>query len=98
MPAITLNQFIKGEAYYVGTDIPIDMMTLFLKDVCQKLTLKTYSFPEGVELISNSNGYILLNHTEKDYSIEEFRNQKNIIDGTDFNGRLNKGQVAVFAK
>jgi beta-galactosidase len=72
-PAITENIYMKGIAYYVGTELQTGMMDRFVKHISSKAQIRpVMSTPEGVEVTRRRAGgtdYIfILNHNN--YAVE----------------------------
>ena len=68
-PAITVNEFGNGKAYYVGTDVDPDFLEQFCKSICSVADIEPLMVvPEGVEVSMREKGddsfYFLLNHNE----------------------------------
>lgn len=69
MPAVTVNDFGKGKAYYVATRSDAAFYSLFLQDVCEECGIMSLlESVEGVEVTvrENENGrfLFLLNHND----------------------------------
>lgn len=69
MPAVTVNEFGKGKAYYVATRSDAAFYRLFLQDVCEECSITPLlGDVEGVEVTvrENENGrfLFLLNHND----------------------------------
>lgn len=69
MPAVTVNDFGKGKAYYVATRSDAAFYSLFLQDVCEECGITPlFESVEGVEVTAreNENGrfLFLLNHND----------------------------------
>lgn len=86
MPAITVNSFGKGKAYYVATSSDEAFYTEFLKNVCEEVDVKPVLVtPELVEASTreNENGrfLFLLNHSEEKKKVDLQGTCKDILTG-----------------
>ncbi|MCL6601765.1 MAG: beta-galactosidase [Paenibacillus sp.] len=75
MPALTVNKFGEGKAYYVATSPEASFLQEFLANVCAENDIQPLvKAPEGIESVQrvkNGVSYLfLLNHTETDLSAE----------------------------
>jgi len=74
-PAVTRNQFGKGTAYYSGTMLDPRGMDWLVGQACQAAGINPVisSLPEGVEVMSRTNGLqswlFILNHSSKEMEI-----------------------------
>ena len=75
MPALTVNSFGEGKAYYVATSPETGFLQGFLANVCAENNINPLvTAPEGIESVQrvkNGESFLfLLNHTEADLSAE----------------------------
>jgi beta-galactosidase len=75
MPALTVNSFGEGKAYYVATSPKADFLQAFLANVCADNNIKPLvTAPEGIESVQRVKGddtyLFLLNHTEGELTAE----------------------------
>ncbi|MFC5449986.1 beta-galactosidase [Paenibacillus aestuarii] len=71
MPAVTVNRFGQGEAYYVATDPEQAFLNKFCKALCDKMGIASpHQAPAGVEIASRSKEgrtfIFVLNHNPHD--------------------------------
>lgn len=86
MPAVTVNSFGLGQAYYVGTRADESFYKAFLGDICRSLEIKQIiQAPEGIEaaLRKNDKGtyLFLLNHTGEPVTVQLEKSGMDILTG-----------------
>ncbi|MNM49630.1 Beta-galactosidase BgaP [compost metagenome] len=92
MPALTVNQFGKGKAYYVASSPNADFLKGFLANLCaDKQINPLVNAPEGLEAarrVKDGASYLfLLNHTENELTAEiGERSLKDLLTGESFQG------------
>ncbi|MNB91791.1 Beta-galactosidase BgaP [compost metagenome] len=92
MPALTVNQFGKGKAYYVASSPNADFLKGFLANLCaDKQINPLVNAPEGLEAarrVKDGASYLfLLNHTENELTAEiGERSLKDLLTGEIFQG------------
>ncbi len=70
-PALTVNRFGQGQAYYLATQTSAECLSKFVQLLCKEADIKpVLPSPEGVEVTKRSlrdgrTVYFLLNHTEQ---------------------------------
>ncbi|MBY9078536.1 beta-galactosidase [Paenibacillus sp. HN-1] len=90
MPALTVNQFGKGKAYYVASSPNADFLKGFLANLCaDKQISPLVNAPEGLEAarrVKDGASYLfLLNHTENELTAEiGERSLKDLLTGETF--------------
>lgn len=88
-PAITCNQFGKGQAYYVGTRPDAGFYEKLIRDICQKQQIapvaETPEEVEAVKRVREAESYLfLLNHSEESKEITVPENSMDIITGNTY--------------
>lgn len=70
--AITVNQFEKGEVYYIGCGAEENIMNLIVDKVINDVNIDGISTPDGVEVIKrgDKDDYITLYINHNDYEVE----------------------------
>lgn len=89
MPAITMNQYGKGKAYYVATASDDAFYDEFLRNICKEANVPVVlDTPKMVEATSreNENGrfLFLLNHDETEHKISLKGRCTDILTGTNY--------------
>ena len=75
-PAVTVNAFSSGHAYYLGTGLSDDLLSRLFQDICQKADIKpTMVCPvAGVKIVRRSKGPLdllfIINHNPSAVSID----------------------------
>ena len=68
-PAITMNSYMKGKVYYIGTSLTPESLAVFFLSVLRKEKMKFSFWGKDLEIIKrkgkNSNYTIALNHSFK---------------------------------
>ena len=81
MPALTVNEFGSGKAYYVAGRFGTDFLKDFYAELCAERGIKTYDLPYGVTAAARTDGeteYVfVMNFTPCDKSVT--------MEGVDFN-------------
>ena len=85
-PAVTVNSYGKGLAYYVGNEPAADLMDRLVEELTEKAGVSSVlETPEGVEVMSRrkeDTEYIfVLNHTEEEQEISVPAEWKNYFEG-----------------
>lgn len=91
--AVTVNQFGKGQVYYIGCDIEADALKELVCHISENAGITITKLPERVELIKRSNCRIILNHN--DASVEISLTGKSLLSGQKFTGRMEAYGVEV---
>ena len=86
MPAVTVNSYGLGQAYYVGTRADESFYKVFLMDICRELEIEQIiQAPEGIEaaLRKNDKGeyLFLLNHTGETVPVQLEESGTDILTG-----------------
>ncbi len=90
-PAITCNQFGKGNAFYVGTIPESDGMEWLIEQVCKSASIQPVSMnaPAGVELLQRTNGksswLFALNYSAEKVTIPFDGRGRDLLTGANFN-------------
>lgn len=89
MPAVSVNEFGEGKAYYVATHSSEEFYQMFLQDICEDCKIKPLlESVEGVEVTerSNENGrfLFLLNHNETPVRIMIEKNCVDLLTGDEY--------------
>ncbi len=103
MPAVTLNGFGKGEAYYIGTQVHESYLEELVASVCKKVHVTSpFAFEGEVEIRTRKNEsgtyYFIINFSEKSGEIDlERSTYHNLLDGQTYSGKveLNPNTVMV---
>lgn len=91
-PAITHNQFGKGNAFYVGTNPDGKGMDWLLAHACETAEVESANLPAGVELLQRTDGtstwQFVLNYSNVKVVVPFERSGVNLLTGTQVNGSL----------
>ncbi|GGJ57683.1 beta-galactosidase [Deinococcus roseus] len=70
-PAITENQYGKGKAYHLGTQLQLSSLEAFLKHTLQNAGVQSpLEVPEGIEVVAWKDGTtFLINHTSQEHTV-----------------------------
>jgi beta-galactosidase len=79
LPAIAVNSFGKGKAYYLGTALDEQAMREFLSTVIQSDF--QFHFPEGFEAVKRADYLFVINHTKKENEIALDGTYEDVISG-----------------
>lgn len=91
-PAVTLNQFEKGTAFYVGTVPNESGMEWLIGHICKTAGVQPASVnvPAGVEILKRTNGksefIFMLNHSGEKVSIPFECRGRDLLTDTEING------------
>ncbi|HEX3029902.1 MAG TPA: beta-galactosidase [Clostridia bacterium] len=94
MPAITVNKYGKGKAYYVATDPEEVFIKDFIAEVCkEKGIIAPFDSADGVEITQRNKGGIeftfILNHNSQAASIDlKGKKYKNLLNDYIIEGKL----------
>jgi len=99
-PALTVNQFGKGHAYYIATQGSNDLLEKLTQQLCEQgNVLPVLEAPEGVEVTKRVQAdgktiYFLLNHTEQIQQVNlPAGNFTSLLDGKSCEGQVSVGAV-----
>ncbi|MGN1249220.1 MAG: beta-galactosidase [Candidatus Spyradocola sp.] len=56
MPALTVNEFGKGKAYYVAARFGADFLKDFYAGLCKEMSIPAHELPEGVTVATRTDG------------------------------------------
>ncbi len=93
-PAVTRNQFGKGNAFYVGTVPDSNGMDWLIETVCEIANVKPIllKVPTGVEILKRVSGdsswLFVLNHTSDSITVQLGMNGHNLLTGLEVNGSI----------
>ncbi|MEI6602862.1 MAG: beta-galactosidase [Clostridia bacterium] len=94
MPALTVNQFGNGKAYYIATDCETPFLTDFSKQVAQEKNIcAPLDVPAGVEVLERQKDGVVytfvLNHNDDSVSVElGDAMRKELISGEQIAGKI----------
>jgi beta-galactosidase len=101
-PALTVNQFGQGRAYYIATQVDEALLTPLTQQLCEQAGVSpVLNTPEGVEATRRvrSDGraiYFLLNHTEQVQSVSlPGGSYKSLLDDKQVEGQVEIAAVDV---
>lgn len=100
-PAITHNQFGKGNAFYVGTVPDVNGMDWLIEQLCIKADVKSLvsNIPAGVELLQRTNGnsswLFILNHLAEKVTVAFDGHGRDLLTGLQINGSIELEPVGV---
>lgn len=94
MPALTVNRYGKGQAYYVASSADAAFMAGFLKNLCEEKGIQSLAdVPEGVEAARRVKGgaeyLFLLNHNSEASQVRIGEGDRNeLLSGTVVSGTV----------
>ncbi len=89
MPALTVHNFGKGQAYYVATRSDAGFYRKYVREICEKQgVLPVCETPEGVEAVVRCNAdhryLFLLNHAAEDRTVVLPEGGTDLLTGTEY--------------
>jgi beta-galactosidase len=94
IPAVTVNQYGEGKAYYLGTQVEEDYLNSLMKDICENEKLSSvFEFEGDIEITtrSNENGefIFIINHGIKTGVVDlKTAKYKNLLDDKYYTGKI----------
>lgn len=82
-PAVTVNDYGEGKAYYVAFANDGDFFTDFIENLIKKIGIETSPFktPEGVSVVSRGGHIFVMNFADSEISITLDREYEDVING-----------------
>jgi beta-galactosidase len=94
MPAVTVNCYGQGKAYYIGTQAEQDYLSSLVRNICdEKGHSSIFEFKGELEITSreNENGIFtfIINHGSQTGEIDlKNKRYKNILDQKSYSGKI----------